>query len=542
MLDLETYIPENLCFFDAKFVLLLVLNYFLKVKFNSIHINNLLLAILLSVSPCSSCQSRTNSSITMKAEDTMQNRIPAVSGSFYPSNPVEIKRMLKLYFDKAPVRPADQDVRAIITPHAGYVFSGEVAAAAFNQLDPTKEYKTIFILGSSHRNSFQGGSIYSIGNYTTPLGTVPTDLETAKKLADENKILGYDPQYHQSEHSIEVQVPFLQYYLKPGFKIVPVLLGTQDPATCEKIAKALKPYFLPENIFVISTDFSHYPEYSAAVKTDKQIADAIVTNDPGKFLNAVESCTEKNISNLATGCCSWPSVITLMFLTEKNPDLAYKEVLYKNSGDTEYGEKDRVVGYYALSVLQQKTNSFTLNQSDKNELLRIARSTIDVYLKENRIPEIDGSTLSPGLKTKVGVFVTLKKAGELRGCIGHFEADKPLFKIVQQMAVSSSTQDYRFSAVTSDELKSIDIEISVLTPMQKITDVNKIRLGTDGIYIKKGSRAGTFLPQVATDTGWSLEDFLGYCARDKAGIGWDGWKDRDSEIYIYQAIVFGEKE
>jgi len=453
-----------------------------------------------------------------------------------------LQRMLKMYFGKAPPRVTDREVLAIISPHAGYVFSGEVAAAAFSQVDPAKEYKTIFVLGCSHRISFSGASVYSIGNYITPLGAVPTDLQTAQKLVSENKVFAFDPQNQRSEHSIEVQVPFLQYYLKTDFKIVPILLGTQDPKTCEQIAQALKPYFIPENLFVISTDFSHYPDYNDAVLSDKQIADAIVTNDPDKFLRAVDNCTRRNVENLVTGCCSWPSVVTLMYLTEQKPEIAYKQVLYKNSGDTEYGEKHRVVGYYALSVSDQKQNSMVLMDSEKMELLTLARNTVETYLKENRIPEVDEKSLSSGLISKAGAFVTLKKAGELRGCIGHFDADNPLYKIVQQMAVASSTQDYRFSAVTANELKSIDIEISVLTPMQEISDVNKIRLGIDGIYIKKGGRAGTFLPQVASDTGWNLEDFLGHCSRDKAGIGWDGWNDKDVKIFVYQAFVFGEKE
>lgn len=511
-------------------------------KFTGIHSKINLLAIMLALFYFSNCQSHTNSPVTMKTADTLLNRQPAVLGSFYPSDPFELRQMLKLFFAKAPAPVTDGNVLAIISPHAGYVFSGEVAAAAFNQLDPEKQYKTIFIIGSSHRNSFQGASVYSIGNYVTPLGTVTTDLESAQKLATENRVLAFDPQFHKSEHSIEVQVPFLQYFLKKDFKIVPILLGTQDPNISEQIAKALKPYFLPENLFVISTDFSHYPSYKDAIVTDHQIADAIVTNNPDKFLNAVESCTRKKVENLATGCCSWPSVITLMYLTEKMTELVYKQVLYKNSGDSEYGEKDRVVGYFAISVQQEKTNTMTLTDSEKQKLLQIARNTIDFYLKENRIPEIDMSSLPPDLKNSAGAFVTLKKTGELRGCIGHFEADNPIYKIVQQMAVASATQDYRFPTVTPNELKSIDIEISVLTPMQQISDVSKIRLGTDGIYIKKGGRSGTFLPQVATETHWTLEEFLGHCARDKAGIGWDGWKDKDAEIFVYQAFVFGEKE
>jgi len=510
--------------------------------FTGMHPKIILLAMLLTIYFFSNCQSNSNPPITMKTPDTLQNRQPAVAGTFYPSDPAEIEQMLKQYFAKVPANTSDSEVLAIITPHAGYVFSGEVAAAAFNQLDPEKEYKTIFVIGSSHRNSFSGASIYSIGNYNTPLGTVTTDMEIAQKLSADNKVLAFDPQFHKSEHSIEVQIPFLQYFLKKDFKIVPILLGTQDPETCKQIANALKLYFTSENLFVISTDFSHYPAYKDAFVTDHQIADAIVTNNPDKFLNAVKSCTNKKIENLATGCCSWPSVLTLMYTTEEMSGIAYKQILYKNSGDSQYGEMDRVVGYYALSVLQQKSGTMVLSDSDKKELLQIDRNTIKTYLKDSQTESIDSEYLSNNLLSKAGAFVTLKKAGELRGCIGHFEADKPLYKIVQQMAIAAATQDYRFDAVTLSELKLIDIEISVLTPMQKISNVNKIRLGIDGIYIKKGNRSGTFLPQVASETRWNLEEFLGHCARDKAGIGWDGWKDKDAEIYVYQAFVFGEKE
>ncbi|MEI8046691.1 MAG: AmmeMemoRadiSam system protein B [Bacteroidota bacterium] len=477
----------------------------------------------------------------MEIPDTLQNRQPAVAGQFYPSDSAELQRTLKKLFSKAPELVADSEVRAIISPHAGYVFSGEVAAAAFKQLDPEKEYKTIFVIGSSHRNSFAGGSVYSIGNYITPLGTVKTDFETAQKLVAENKVLAFDPHYHNAEHSIEVQIPFLQYYLEKDFKIVAILLGTQNKETCRQIAAALKPYFSPENLFVISTDFSHYPAYSDAVKTDKKMADAIATNDPAYFIQALDSCTEKKVANLSTSCCSWPCVLTLMYLTEDKDDIAYKQLMYKNSGDSEYGEKNRVVGYYALSVVQKKQDTMSLTETEKKELL-LARNTIQFFLAEKGIPEMDFKSLSPALCIKAGAFVTLKKQGQLRGCIGHFDANEPLCKTVQQMAVAAATRDSRFSAVTAKEMNLIDIEISVLTPLQKIQDVNQIRLGTDGIYIKKGFRSGTFLPQVATDTGWNLEEFLGHCARDKAGIGWDGWKEENAEIFVYQAIVFGENE
>jgi len=278
------------------------------------------------------------------------------------------------------------------------------------------------------------------------------------------------------------------------------------------------------------------------VKTDKVIADAIIANKTADFMDAAKSCSETKIAHLATGCCSWPAVITLMYLTENKPDIVYKQLMYRNSGDSEYGEKDRVVGYWAISVSQIMNNVRKLSHSEKDQLLQIARNTIQNYLTGKDLSEKSEKFLPSAFYSKAGAFVTLRKQGVLRGCIGSFEAEKPLYQTVRQMAIASATKDYRFPAVALGEMDSIDIEISVLTPMQKISDINQICLGTDGIYIKKGNRSGTFLPQVASDTGWTLEEFLGHCSRDKAGIGWDGWKDKDAEIFVYQAIVFGENE
>ena len=223
-------------------------------------------ALMLCVS--SACHPGTNPTVIMSTPDTLINRQPAVAGQFYPGTSAELQQTMKKMFAKAPEAANRAEVKAIIVPHAGYVFSGEVAAAAFNQADPSKDYKTVFIIGCSHRNSYAGAAVYSIGNYITPFGEAPVDLETARKLSQENKVMSFDPSYQQYEHSVEVQVPFVQYFLKKGVKIVPILLGTQDPSVCRKISEALKPYFTDENLFVISTDFSHYPAYDDAVKID----------------------------------------------------------------------------------------------------------------------------------------------------------------------------------------------------------------------------------------------------------------------------------
>jgi AmmeMemoRadiSam system protein A len=184
-------------------------------------------------------------------------------------------------------------------------------------------------------------------------------------------------------------------------------------------------------------------------------------------------------------------------------------------------------------------NSSGLDKTEKKQLLEIARNAIDNYLKSGNIPEIKPESLSKGLREKRGVFVSLHKNSELRGCIGHFEGDKQLWAIVQEMAVSSAIRDYRFSPLNASEMTKIDIELSVLTPMRKIESEDEIILGKHGIYMRKGNRSGTFLPQVATTTNWTKSEFLGHCAQDKAGIGWDGWKDAD--LFVYEACVFGEK-
>ncbi len=505
-------------------------------------INLLILILLFATANCNS-QNTQNQEPQTKSTD----RQAVVSGQFYPSNTDELKSMLKQLFSDALPNQGIKNVLAIISPHAGYVFSGEVAATSFNQIDWTKDYENIFILGPSHYVSLQGASIYSKGNYITPLGTVKVNTELAEKLIKQYSFFNFNKAAHLYEHSIEVQLPFLQSgscLMKKDYKIVPIVIGSQDPKTLKKIADALSPYFNSKNLFIISTDFSHYPSYDDAKIVDKLTVNAIKTNSPGTLLNTLKSNAEKNIPNLVTSVCGSSAVLTLLYMTENNPDILITPVQYKNSGDTKYGDKNKVVGYnsiiFSLNKKTMKNNEFNLTEKDKKDLLYIARFTIEQYINNNKIPKIDTTDFSKTLITNCGAFVTLHKNGALRGCIGRFDASEPLYKVIQEMAVSSSTQDYRFNRVTSKEVSELEIEISVLTPMKKIKSVDEIQLGRDGIYIKKGFASGTFLPQVADETNWTKEEFLGHCSRDKAGIGWDGWKDAD--IYTYEAIVFSEKE
>ena len=468
--------------------------------------------------------------------EVMKDRKPAVAGTFYPATNTALKNQLKILFENVPETTED-DVAALIVPHAGYVFSGKVAASAYAKIDRKARYKNIFIIGRSHHKFFDAVSIYPKGHYITPLGEVKINDETASQLIEKHGFIYYDEEADRAEHSLEVQLPFLQYWLYNDFQIVPLIIGSDDPDIYEKLAVALMPWFNSDNLFVISTDFSHYPTYETAVKTDAETADAIVSNDSEKLKECCNRNRRLSGKNLQTGLCGAAAVQTLLQLTQNNPDIIFKKITYKNSGDVPEGDKNRVVGYWAIAAKWNKTE-ISITAEDKLELLKLARESIIRNLNHTKNEPI-GPGSSKIMKENYGVFVTLKKEGKLRGCIGRFEPSTSLYQTITEMAIAAATHDSRFDPVTIKEISQIEIEISILTPLKKINSIGEIELGKHGIFIKKGLNRGTFLPQVAAETGWTKEEFLGHCSRDKAGIGWEGWKN--AELYTYEAIIFGEK-
>jgi MEMO1 family protein len=506
----------------------------------------LLVMLLPATAGCNEKKTKKDSGGFM-ADDTLVNRKPAYAGTFYPGNRDVLIQQVRQLFSVAAPNKTSGKVVAVVAPHAGYFYSGKVAASAFNQLTPGIHYDNVFILASSHHASFDGAAIYSEGHFETPLGIARVNISLSRKLAEEHPdlFLSY-PAAHQSEHSIEVQLPFLQYLYREDLQIVPVLLGTQKPSTCKKIAEVLRPYFNGNNLFVISTDFSHYPDYEHACETDKITADAIVKNSADVFLEAIEFNENQGIPELATSICGWTGMLTFLDITEKMPGVHWFPVLYLNSGDSPEGDKNRVVGYQALAVaLDNPKNTgktdevYSLTDSEKEQLLRIARKSIRTYLETGQVYYVNDKGFSDKLLTPSGAFVTLTIQGALRGCIGQFTADIPLYRVVQEMAISAATRDNRFEPLSLEELNQSKLEISVLTPMRRISSTDEIIMGRHGIYIRKGNRAGTFLPQVAEQTGWTREEFLGHCSRDKAGLGWEGWKD--AELFVYEAYVFNEQ-
>jgi AmmeMemoRadiSam system protein A len=180
-----------------------------------------------------------------------------------------------------------------------------------------------------------------------------------------------------------------------------------------------------------------------------------------------------------------------------------------------------------------------MDETQKQTLLKIARDTVEAVVTGGSVPRPQSD--DPELTARCGCFVTLKNQGRLRGCIGQFTSDVPLIELVVEMAKASATGDPRFLAdpITADELQQLDVEISVLSPLKRADDPLSLRLGVDGIYVRRGCASGCFLPQVAAETGWSKEQFLSYCCAHKAGLPADAWKEPETEVYLFTADVFG---
>jgi hypothetical protein len=456
------------------------------------------------------------------------------AGRFYDGNAQRLSEEVDSFLALHAKDKHYKQVAALIVPHAGYYFSGNVAASAYMSLDTTKRYKRIFLLGPSHHEWLDGASVNSEADYyATPLGQVKVDCEMAQRLIETDSVFCYRPEAHDREHCLEVQLPFLQRRFETVPPIVPIIISTNDFRKLKRIAESLRPYFTEENLFIVSSDFSHYPSYEDACTVDAKTGKAIESGDVEEFIATIEMNAHRGMRNLATSACGEFPIITLMLMMDSHYQV--KHLLYQNSGDIDDHDQSRVVGYHAFAIVRGEEKVFSLSNEEKRMLKDIALRSIKDSLEGKPISKMSNSQ-HPALNSKCGAFVSLHKHGHLRGCIGHFGEDVPLHEIVAEMARAAAFEDPRFMPVSKGELGDIDIEISVLTPMRRIQNLDEFELHRHGIYIKKGYRSGTFLPQVADEVNWTKEEFVGHCAQDKAGIGWDGWKD--AELYVYEAIVF----
>ena len=510
-----------------------------------------IILILTTTMMMNGCKGQTQAPVVRPA--TQANR-------FYTGNARELSEEVDSFLALHRNDAKYNNVAAVIVPHAGYYFSGNVAASAYMAIDAKKQYKRIFLLGPSHHEWLDGASVNTEADYyATPLGNVKVDHETAVFLTNTNRtnntnnfsntdgmdsVFRYRPEAHDREHCLEVQLPFLQRMFKEVPPIVPIVISTNDYDKLKRLSHVLKPYFTDENLFVISNDFSHYPSYEDAYEVDAKTGKAVESGDVEEFIATINANARSGKRNLHTSACGEFAIITLMLMLDGQYEV--KHLMYQNSGDIDNHDHSRVVGYHSFAILRKDSNSsgltrtntdFSLSAEDKKMLKDIALQSIVDSLNGKSVSVCESPLQKyPMLNKKCGAFVSLHKHGHLRGCIGHFGEDYPLHEIVAEMARAAAFEDPRFMPVTRDELNDLDIEISVLTPMRRIQSLDEFELHRHGIYIKKGYRSGTFLPQVADEVNWTKEEFVGHCSQDKAGLGWDGW--RDAELYVYEAIVF----
>jgi len=463
-------------------------------------------------------------------EGQQKVRKPVFAGSFYPADKHQLEKKIDGYLKEAEAKSEKipSQIFGIISPHAGYEYSGGVAGYAYNQIKG-KDYKTVIIIGSSHQVSFKGISIYPSGSWETPLGNVRIDRKIAQYLMDNCKSVKAYPAAFAREHSLEVQLPFLQRSLK-SFTIVPLVTGSIDGEDYKNLSDALLKLLKqnPKDILIVaSSDMSHFHSYNKAYQMDKLALKDIDELDIKKLF--------ENLHNGNCELCGAPGVITLMMVASKLNARA-KTLYYANSGDVTR-DKDRVVGYGAVAFMRPDKSDSALSKQEQHTLLTIARKTLDEYISKGNIPQFD---IKAGkLLEKRGVFVTLTKNHDLRGCIGYIVPVKPLYKAVIDMTVSASTRDPRFPPVSKGELKDINIEISALTPLKLIDDPGSIEVGRHGLYITKGNYSGLLLPQVATEHKWNREEFLRQTFT-KAGLPQNAWKDKGTNIYTFMAQIFSE--
>ena len=459
--------------------------------------------------------------------DESRNRVrpAAVAGMFYPEAPDELRQMVRAFLRDARGEKVPGKIRGLVSPHAGYIYSGIVAAAGYRQIDPS--IQTVILLGPSHRVPLRGASIAEVQAYRTPLGEVRLARLASTLLGSP----GFEcvPEAHRLEHGLEVQLPFLQVTLKK-FEIVPILTNSSDP---EALATTLAPYIGVDTLVVASSDLSHYYSYETAIGLDRICTTAIST------------C---NVSDMPLcEACGKQAVLTLMHIARIK---GWQGILldYRNSGDTA-GGKNRVVGYASIAFVDRKeatmTMKETLSTQDRQAVLKLARSAIEARLVK-RAKVVRPQQVSSVLKESRGCFVTLHKHGQLRGCIGTIEPICSLLECVEKNAQNAAFDDPRFPPLKPDELKEIHIETSVLSVPEPISFANgedlkrKLKPNAHGVILSRGGHRSTFLPQVWKQLP-DKEQFLEHLCL-KGGMSPKAWQDPQTKVEVYEAEVFGEDD
>ncbi|MBD3868143.1 MAG: AmmeMemoRadiSam system protein B [Acidobacteria bacterium] len=475
---------------------------------------------------------------------------PNLAGTWYPADrdelQSEVRRMLATEGD--PDAGADP-VIALIEPHAGYAYSGQVAAAGFRQVRGER-FRRVIMLGPSHHEYFKGAAIPMAAGYNTPMGTVPLDTEVLGDLAGKTGFLPGNTAF-EKEHCLEIELPFLQEALAPGWKLVPVLLGhdlPEDMAT--QVAAGLQHWYDSGTLLVASSDLTHFGHSFQYVPFKDDLPERIRDLDMGaldRILAGDREGFRSYVTRTGATICGRNAIDILMRMV---PGSAQAELLRYDSSGNMTSDWKHSVSYAALAFRASGIDSnpgvpdddHALRPGDRNWLLNLAREAIRSTLDRTEEPQGPPEDCPPILLANRATFVTLQAPGpggyRLRGCIGNMTPRHPLYRSVMDNACKSAFSDPRFDALERKELDRVRIEISVLSPMQPVDDPETIVPGRDGVQLASGSRVAVFLPQVAKEQGWDREELLDNLSL-KAGLKKGSWKQ--SRLSAFQATVFGEE-
>ena len=435
----------------------------------------------------------------------------------------------------AGVRQVDGAPLGLIVPHAGYRYSGATAAYGFKQLSGA-QIRTAVVIAADHQPPLsQPISVWARGGFETPLGVIPVDEQTAERLLGHDTRIQFDPKSHALEHPIEIELPFLKRVL-PDCRIVPILMMSDaDDATVELLSEALASA-LPETgaVVIASSDLSHYPSYDDAVRTDRATLAAIELGEPGLVRQAIRRSMAAGVHSLATCACGEAPILVTMKVAQARGATHTTLLDYSNSGDAEVDLRSQVVGYGAVMFWRHQSPS--LDRAQQQVLLRIARSAAEAQVRMK--PANDAAPEDPALRRLSAVFVTLRVRGELRGCIGQLRADTELHQAVAEKATAAASADPRFSALREEELADLTVEISILSPLQRVGDPADIEAGIHGLAIFDQGKKGVLLPKVATERGWGRRQLLENTCL-KAGLPADCWKG-EAAVYRFETLEIGE--
>lgn len=444
---------------------------------------------------------------------------PAVSGSFYPADGKKLAADIDGYLEQSGDSGDEGRLLALVSPHAGYIYSGRVAGYSYARLKG-KNIRTVILLGPTHYAAVHGAIIYPGSGLKTPLGVVKVDEMLARSLADDRAGIKLAVEPFEQEHSLEVQLPFLQRSLQ-DFSVVPILIGRMTAESYRRLGDKIATILKNDEsaLIVISTDLSHYHDSATASGMDRKVLDAIERLSAGDL--------ERLLSSGEAEACGGGSVLYGMAAARGAGATEAKLYKYADSGDVS-GDREKVVGYGALGFYKKE-----LSASARSEILRLAAAAVEAQVTGKLLPVWNG--VDQRLKADGAAFVTLKeKSGRLRGCIGTVQAFTALYRSVVQNAVAAAAKDPRFPPVSPEELPDLDLEVTVLDPMEPVSAISEITVGTHGVYLEAAGRSSVFLPQVPLEQGWDLAVYLQQLAM-KAGLPSDGWKN--GRLYRFTAEI-----